>query len=250
MTSREYKLKAKTAMLARRPNIIVAGAIFVLVSSVFNFFVHRITLGGFTNENLERMMYFARSGDIQSFTAVYAVSAPKAWQEGVRILVDFLLSVIELGFMVFIFNKLRRTGEAMYENLLDGFSYFLRFLGIYVLKTIFISLWSLLLVVPGIIAAYRYRMAEYIMLDHPEYSAWQCIQESKRMMKGNKWRLFCLDFSFIGWHILGVFAPYVVQLWTVPYISTSVVMFYESLANPERYAEFPLLPVMPTPPRM
>ena len=250
MTSREFKSKAKTAMAARTPNIIAAGAIFVIVWAVFSFFVDRISLSGFTTEMVERLSHYARTGDMESFINVYAARAPRPWQQAVRYAVDFLVSTVQLGLFVFIFNKLRRTGETTYANLLDGFSSFPRYLVLYILRGIIVAVLTALLVVPGIIASYSYRMAEFIMLDHPEYSPWQCLQESKRMMKGNKWRLFCLDFSFIGWRILEGFAPYVARLWTVPYINTAVIMFYESLAYPERYAEYPLYPVMPQRPQM
>ena len=96
-------------------------------------------------------------------------------------------------------------------------------------------LWSLLFVIPGIIAAYRYRMALYLLLDHPEMSVMQCIQESKRMMKGHKGELFVMDLSFLGWASLEsipVFG-YAVQVWTTPYISMSYVLYYEALRGAE-----------------
>ena len=65
-----------------------------------------------------------------------------------------------------------------------------------------IMLWSLLLVVPGVIAAYRYSQAFYILADDPRKSPHQCIEESKQMTMGNKMALFLLDLSFIGWIIL------------------------------------------------
>lgn len=250
MTSKEYKLKAKTAMATRAPNIIIAGAIYVIVWAAFNIFISRISMSGFTNENLERLIQYAKFGDVDKFLMLYANCMPAWWQNALRTAVNFLVSVVELGLVIFIFNKIRRTGETTYANLLDGFSVFLRYLGVYFLKTVIVAVGTALLVVPGIIAFYCYRMTEYIMLDHPEYNIIECMRESRLMMKGNKWRLFCLDFSFIGWRIVEVFAPYVARLWTAPYITTANVMFYESLAYPERYAEYPLMPVMPQRPRM
>ena len=65
-----------------------------------------------------------------------------------------------------------------------------------------IFLWSLLFVIPGIIASIRYSQAFYVMVDHPEYSANQCLEESKRLMMGNKGRYFYLTLTFIGWYLL------------------------------------------------
>ena len=59
-----------------------------------------------------------------------------------------------------------------------------------------------LLVIPGIVKTYSYAMTPYIMSEHPSLTANEAITESRRIMDGNKWRLFCLDFSFIGWELL------------------------------------------------
>ena len=75
-----------------------------------------------------------------------------------------------------------------------------------IVTTIFIFLWSLLLIVPGIIAAIRYSMAFYILADHPEYTVTQCINESKARMRGNCGKYFVMILSFIGWAFLASFA--------------------------------------------
>lgn len=71
------------------------------------------------------------------------------------------------------------------------------------LKAIYLTLWSLLFIVPGVIKGYEYAMVPYLLLDHPEMSRQEIFAESKRMMMGNKWDAFVLDLSFIGWHLLG-----------------------------------------------
>lgn len=71
------------------------------------------------------------------------------------------------------------------------------------LKSIYLALWSLLFIVPGVIKAYEYAMVPYLLLDHPEMSRQEIFAESKRMMMGNKWDAFVLDLSFIGWNLLG-----------------------------------------------
>ncbi|MGN1414534.1 MAG: DUF975 family protein [Anaerovoracaceae bacterium] len=87
-------------------------------------------------------------------------------------------------------------------TLLDGFSHFGKAFVLMILMGVKIFLWTLLFIIPGIIAAFRYSQAFYVLIDHPEYSANQCLQESSLMMKGNKWKFFCLELSFIGWSIL------------------------------------------------
>ena len=67
-----------------------------------------------------------------------------------------------------------------------------------------VMLWSILFVIPGYIALYRYAMTPYIMAENENLSVMEAITESKRIMMGNKWRLFCLDLSFLGWELLGI----------------------------------------------
>jgi uncharacterized membrane protein len=94
---------------------------------------------------------------------------------------------------------------------------------------LFIFLWALLFIIPGIIKYYSYAMSFYIKHDHPEYDWKQCIDESRRMMDGHKWQLFCLDFSFIGWNLLGFLCCGIGLLWVAPYEMASRANFYENL---------------------
>lgn len=99
------------------------------------------------------------------------------------------------------------------------------------LKSVFICLWTCLFVIPGIIKAYSYGMAEYIAVDHPEYTWKECIDASKELMNGNKWRLFCLDFSFIGWAFVSMLTCGLGSLWVVPYQNMARVEFYRDLSE-------------------
>lgn len=121
-----------------------------------------------------------------------------------------------------------------------------RCLGLMLLMYIFIFLWSLLLVVPGIIAAYSYSMAPYLMAENPDIGAFEAIRRSKDMMNGHKARLFFLHLSFIGWalvsavvvgllnSILGFVGTAVglvvsIALWV--YVNSSVTAFYMELSS-------------------
>ena len=70
------------------------------------------------------------------------------------------------------------------------------------LRMLYTFLWSLLFVIPGIYASYGYAMTPYILAENSHYTANDAISESCRIMDGNRWRLFCLHFSFIGWELL------------------------------------------------
>lgn len=122
--------------------------------------------------------------------------------------------------------------EAKIETVFWGFGrVFFKALLVHLLRSIFVFLWSLLFVIPGIIAAYRYSMVDYIMAENPNMSVMDILRESKRMMKGNKWRLFCLQFSFIGWSILAELALGIGHLWLNPYIGQAEASFYHEVSG-------------------
>lgn len=75
----------------------------------------------------------------------------------------------------------------------------------------------------------RYAMSYYIHIDNPHYTVMECIQASKEIMKGNKVRLFVLNLSFIGWHILSVLTIFIGYLWLKPYINAANAGFYNNL---------------------
>ncbi len=110
--------------------------------------------------------------------------------------------------------------------LFSRFSIFLKALGLRLYMALFIFLWSLLLIVPGIIAAYRYAMAPYLMAQYPEKGIVECVNDSKSLMADNKGRLFLLDLSFIGWALLCVLTAGLGTLWLNPYTNAARAGFY------------------------
>lgn len=115
------------------------------------------------------------------------------------------------------------------DTLFDGFKDFTRTLVLYLLNTIFVFLWTLLLIVPGIIKSYSYSMSYYILIDNPDLSSDEARKKSMAMMKGHKWKLFCLDLSFIGWGILCVLTFGILSFWIQPYQECARVEFYNNL---------------------
>lgn len=95
-----------------------------------------------------------------------------------------------------------RRREVNLGYIFDGFGVFGKTFVLYLLYSVRIFLWTLLFIVPGIIAIYRYSQAFYLQVDHPDWSATQCINESKMLMIGNKGKLFYLNLTFIGWYFL------------------------------------------------
>lgn len=96
-----------------------------------------------------------------------------------------------------------------------------------------VSLGYFFFIVPGIIVQLMLSMTFYIRVDHPELSIFDALGRSVELMKGNKWRLFKLYFSFIGWHIVGMLTFGIGYLWITPYIQTAEATFYKTLVDVE-----------------
>ncbi|PYI53875.1 DUF975 family protein [Paenibacillus flagellatus] len=135
---------------------------------------------------------------------------------------------ISLGLYAF-FLKLHRSERPTAGSLFDGFNRYGPSFLLYLLIYIFVLLWSLLLIVPGIIAALRYSQAYFVMQDNPGLTASEALNRSKEMMVGHKGRLFVLYLSFIGWAILAAIPFGLGYLWLAPYMMATQAAFYEDL---------------------
>jgi len=122
-----------------------------------------------------------------------------------------------------------RTRRMRLSQLFDGFSRFANAFIAYLLRTIFVILWALLLIIPGVIAALGYSMTFFILADNPGMEGLTAITRSRELMQGRKWKLFCLGCRFIGWFLLGILSLGIGFIWIVPYFQTSLTIFYEDL---------------------
>lgn len=141
------------------------------------------------------------------------------------------LSPLMYSYYVLFLNAQRGTATMDVAKIFDGFSDYKRIFVTMLLMFIYTFLWSLLLVIPGIIKGYSYAMTTYILNDDPSISGDAAIEKSMQMMQGNKMRLFLLDLSFIGWAILAILTAGIGFLWLSPYIYSARAKFYEDLKS-------------------
>lgn len=205
--SSDFKRIALEKLKGNWLNAVIVGIIFVLLTNGLN-----LTIG--TN-------HIVKSG-FDSFNA-----------ENVKTNFGSLLNLIlggpmTLGLVTY-FLHLFRTDNSKIEDVFSGFSSFGKTFVLNLLISIFVFLWLLLLIVPGIIAGIRYSMGFYIMHDNPEMSAVEALNKSKEMMDGEKMRLFILWLSFLGWFILGLISLGIGFIWITPYYNAAVTAFYEDL---------------------
>ena len=103
------------------------------------------------------------------------------------------------------------------------------------LRALYVFLWSLLLVIPGVIKDLSYAMTPFIMADHPNLTAGEAIERSKALMDGYKWDLFVLRFTFIGWNLLAALTMNVGNLILNPYKNAAEAAFYRQIAGYPKY---------------
>ncbi len=135
-------------------------------------------------------------------------------------------SVVSLGYNKYYIDLVLENRANKASVLFSRFHIFFKAVGLQLFTGFFIFLWSLLFIIPGIVAGYRYALAPYIMAEHPEIGIREAVNMSKQMMAGHKARLFWLGLSFIGWNILCVFTLNIGHLWLNPYTQTALAAFY------------------------
>ena len=160
----------------------------------------------------------------------------------------FALGAFIIGVLFYCLGKVINAGYQKFNlDLVDGmpcelgtlFTYFKHWKNLILtnlLSSLYIFLWSLLFIIPGIVAAYKYAMVPYILAENPEMRPREALEMSEEMMRGNKWRLFCLYFSFIGWHLLCLLSVGIGYIWLIPYINASVADFYREVSGTRFFA--------------
>ncbi len=162
---------------------------------------------------------------------VYALSAAVAYIPKMGQVASFILSgPIALGVSIFSL-KLARNQNPTFENIFTGFNHFFISLKTYLLMVVYILLWALLLIIPGIVRAIGYSMTFFILADDPSLGAREALKKSRTMMNGYKWKYVRLNLRFFGWALLCILTLGIGFLWLIPYVQVTSAKFYEDLKN-------------------
>jgi uncharacterized membrane protein len=160
----------------------------------------------------------------------YAISIGLSLIPKVGGIINYIITgPFAIGIAMFYLTVTRKQHEPRVGQIFEGFNYFGSGFVAFLLMTIFIILWALLLIIPGIIACLSYSMTYFILAENPQTRGLDAIHKSKEMMKGHRWKLFCLGLRFIGWVILGLLSLGIGFLWITPYFLTSCANFYKDI---------------------
>lgn len=130
-----------------------------------------------------------------------------------------------------IYLDLTKGAKPQISRVFDGFYDLWSSIKVSFFVGVFTLLWSLLFIIPGIVKAYSYSMAYYILAENKGMPALEAIRHSKEMMDGHKMDLFVLSLSFIGWNLLGIITFGIAYIWVVPYALATMTNFYNAIKN-------------------
>lgn len=205
----DFRAEARDALRGRWPIAVLAGFVASLIGA-------NIATGGGGGGN-------SNSDSDSTRILIEEFTATEFWLQFRAVIIGLIVALViwliitiviggagKLGYAIFnlklvdnkevefkdLFSQFHRLGDGFCMNFLVG---------------LYTVLWTLLFIIPGIIKGYSYAMTPYILAENPGMTATEAITESRRIMDGNKWRLFCLGFSFIGWALLCA-APLLIAL--------------------------------------
>ncbi|MBR5382154.1 MAG: DUF975 family protein [Oscillospiraceae bacterium] len=254
---KELKARGKAAFKANYWRCVLVAFILTLLAGAIGGAAGGTTSSSYTNQQQQIQEQLQSGGPIvigeQTFESVedFLENGPTNTVGAVLGIIAGVIAavgIIGLLLNIFIFNPLAvgcqrffaenssspaRLGEMGY-GFKNGYG---RVVGAMLLQDIFLFLWTLLFIIPGIIKLYAYRMVPYILAEEPELSGTAVITRSRQMMKGHKWKAFVLDLSFILWYLLSAVTCGIVGIFYVyPYVYATNAELYHELRRLESAA--------------
>lgn len=257
----QSKWLARDAMRGAYPHPMLVTLVYVLLTGVLSSMVLN-----FVSEPFWAAYFYLTETNYGVEEILTAIFTPQ--RIAVIMVMELLLAlyswVMDYGYISYSLRLARREGPS-YRNLLDGFYTIGRALAVNFLSALFVFLWGLIgmavyvgfvflaylthsvtLILVGalimlvwmVAISYRYRLAVYFLLDHPEMGALEAIGHSRSAMRGNIMELFIQDLSFLGWLILSPFTLGILSLWIGPYMGAANANFYNWVV----YGAFPQQP--------
>jgi len=225
-TNTQYKNEALAALKGNWAPAVLVTVVFLAIATlcIGPAEIPMLT-GSFDSEAVAAM---AAAGDLAGVMDAY--STLSSWSSLSSLLRIFVYNVLSVGFAVAFLLLLRNGDDRLTSNMFEvSFrQYWHKVWGMF-LMYLFIALWTLLFILPGIVKAFSYALTPYILEENPDLSANEAIDHSRAMMKGHKFDLFYLYLSFIGWFLLSFLTLGNGFFWLIPYMYTAQAAFYEDV---------------------
>ena len=238
MTDRvELKRSARERLRSAQPSAFLVALVFLLVSLAFDFFAQKVPLLQVDLWGMQQAMEEISDDpglleDAEAFRVWYANALKQNTARAGK--ADLVINAVlwaariiwAAGFTIYSLRVMRQ-GSAEWGSLLDGFAVAWKLLVIELLTGVLTYLGCMLFFFPGLMISYSLRQSIYVLLDHPDWSVFRCMGESRALMRGHRWELFVLDMSFLGWIMLCVIP--VTMIYVEPYMNFTQAAYYNAL---------------------
>lgn len=240
----DYKRQARLDMREVRPRVYWAALLYFAFYFVLSWLTAKLSGYAEFAKNLYALVErvnFVNPQTQEELTQMLTAAAPglipevSSFSKLISVLLSLMTVLLGAGFTGYCL-KVSRREETRVLDIFCSFEQFLSVLWLLLLRAILIGLLSLLLVIPGIIAAFRYSQALLLRFEHPEYTARQCLSESARLMQGRKSMLLALMLSFCLWGFLDYFAQSyigipIIKIYLQPFYFLTMAHFYNGLTG-------------------
>ena len=203
-----------------------------------------------TSIDYSKYMQYIQDGDTERATNMVLEAYYNPATSTIVFIIGVLVTLFVLNHITIGHNKayvnLSKTGAFNIGDLFGGFKNYGSILKTMFFYDLYLSLWSLLFVIPGIVKTYSYYMVPYILAENPGIDTKRAFEISKQTMNGEKGKAFYMHLSFIGWVLLGVIACCIGVYFVMPYPNATYAQFYRyvkqkslatGIATPADYAE-------------
>lgn len=227
----EIKAEAKQLVRTGRVSPLIMTAIVLVIGYVLSRAVNLVTYGTLFPEAYDVQYLQNLLNGMDAEAALEAATSGMIIRDSLAsnflsILVGLFTTVLMGGYYYYLMG-IRQHFEMRYDNLFDGLSVAGRLIWCEILMSVRIFLWSLLFVIPGLVAVYRYRFAMYNIMADDSLSASEAIALSCKQTNGMKFDLFVLDVSFFGWALVSTLTMNLLDIWLQPYMVLCDLAYFE-----------------------
>lgn len=231
MDRQTIRAQAKQLVRTNKRVLLLASFLFLLISAVFSVLSTLITAP--SSETFQRYMQLVDSQQYAQALELLQARDVRFRETAVSELLNYLQAIVQFGMIFLCFNVVRGE-ESSCGMLLDGFGQWWRVLLVTAIRSLIVSFGFLLLIVPGFIALYNYRMSYYLLITHPEYGVLDCLRESRLRMQGRRMELFRLDLPYLGLALFCLIPiiGWIFLIWMLPCYICAETLFFEAVSFP------------------
>ena len=237
----QLKMRAKAAIFNKKNRAVLVSSVMFILLLALNYLESHLSgyYEWFTSYYNMMYNYSMRGGELSRIPWPEVT----AFSIVLCILINTMQAVLRAGYVSWCMTAARGKNPVV-KDIFNGFTSFGRVIILTILRGILIYVGLALLIVPGLLFLYRYRLSFFILFDRPELSAVACMRESARLTRGHRTEMLMLDLSFFGWWLMGIFISTftipMMDLWLRPYYGLTYAYYYDLVLDQQQQSEIQL----------